>query len=93
VQKQRTWVSELISAAARPMTVIFAGTAIVGSALANDSPAAITAPMTTARIPISLTRPQPDFSRLVQSNKRLVDALWRRIDAVQHPRGASIPVE
>jgi hypothetical protein len=49
--------------------------------------------MTTARIPISLTRPQPDFSRLAQSNKRLVDALWRRIDAVQHPRGASIPVE
>jgi hypothetical protein len=71
------------------MTVIFAGAEIVGSAPANDSPAAITAPMTTARIPISLTRPPPDFSRLTQSNKRL----WRRIDAVQHPRGKSILVE
>jgi hypothetical protein len=75
------------------MTVIFAGADMVGSAPANDSPAAITAPMTTARIPISLTRPPPDFSWLTQSNKRLADALWRRIDAVQHPRGKSIPIE
>ena len=75
------------------MTAIFAGADIVGSALASDNPAAITAPMTTARIPISLTRPPHDFSRLTGSNKRLADGLRRRMDAVQHLRDTPIPVE